>query len=96
MATRLAVRHGARLIALYVREYSIAQARWLRSSEEGLVFGKQADTPSQDIEQELDAHPAGLRVERYPFRGRHKLAFESYPRPVGGSPVTTTTSTGGG
>jgi hypothetical protein len=35
-------------------------------------------------------------VERYPFRGRHKLAFESYPRPVGGSPVTTTTSTGGG
>ena len=35
-------------------------------------------------------------LERYPFRGRHELAFESYPRPVGGSPVTTTTSAGGG
>ena len=35
-------------------------------------------------------------LERYPFCGRHELAIESYPRPVGGSPVTTTTSAGGG
>jgi tetratricopeptide (TPR) repeat protein len=36
------------------------------------------------------------KVDRYPFCGRHELAFKSYPRPVGGSPVTTTTSAGGG
>ena len=37
-----------------------------------------------------------VMVDRYPFCGRHELAFKSYPRPVGGSPVTTTTSAGGG
>jgi hypothetical protein len=62
MAMRVAVRHGARLTARYVREYSIAQARRLKSSGQGLVSGMQAEAPSQDIEQELDAHAAGLRV----------------------------------
>jgi transposase len=43
-----------------------------------------------------DEKSIGGDVDRYPFCGRHELAFKSYPRPVGGSPVTTTTSAGGG
>ncbi|WP_255555067.1 universal stress protein [Trinickia mobilis] len=71
MAIRLAVRHGARLTALYVREYSIAQAQRLKSSELGLVSGKQADALSQDIEQELNAHAAELQV----LLGEHGHAY---------------------
>jgi len=60
------------------------------------------DTLSEEVSLEQhgfadeDAVQAGKALERYPFCGRHELAFKSYPRPVGGSPVTTTTPAGGG
>jgi hypothetical protein len=34
-------------------------------------------------------------LDWYPFFGHHELMSRNYPRPVGGSPVTTPTPAGG-
>jgi len=56
LAVDLATRHGARLTALHVREYSIAQQRRLKASELGLVPGNETDQLNRLIEGEIDAN----------------------------------------
>lgn len=55
LAVDLAARHDARLIALHVRAYSIAQQRRLKASELGLVPGNKTYGLNRRIEGELDA-----------------------------------------
>src|SRR5580658_4108169 len=55
LAIDLATRHDARLTALHIREYSIAQQRRLKASELGLVPGKKTDRLIHLIKGEIDA-----------------------------------------
>jgi len=76
-----------------VKRFAQARDRYLAELAQALQEGSYRPQPVRRV---YIPKGKGRRLERYPFRGRHELAFESYPRPVGGSPVTTTTSAGGG
>lgn len=61
LAADLAFRHAARLSAIHVREYSVAQERRLRKSELGLVPGSGTEGPGVEIQRELDADTHEIR-----------------------------------
>jgi nucleotide-binding universal stress UspA family protein len=60
-ACDLAARHGARLTALYVPEYSIDQQHRLRSAELGLASGERTAALNRAIRRELDEDADALR-----------------------------------
>lgn len=62
LAMDLAQRHDAQLTALYVREYSIAQLRRVRTSELGLATSADKEKLEQALHQELDANARSLRT----------------------------------
>ena len=55
LAADLAIRHGSRLTALYVREPNDAQLRWHRSAEAGLVSAKDLHELERSIERSMQA-----------------------------------------
>jgi nucleotide-binding universal stress UspA family protein len=61
LAADLAIRHGSRLTALYVREPNDAQLRWHRSAEAGLVSAKDLHELERSIERSMQA--AAERLE---------------------------------
>jgi nucleotide-binding universal stress UspA family protein len=63
LAADLARRHGARLSALHVREYSIAQQHQLRSAELGLASSQRTDALTRDIDSALDRDADALRAQ---------------------------------
>ena len=62
LAADLAHRHGARLTALFVREYSIEQQHRLRAAELGLASGQRTEALTRDIVDELDSNADVLRA----------------------------------
>lgn len=61
LAADLAIRHGSRLTALYVREPNDAQLHWHRSAEAGLVSAKDLHELERSIERAMQA--AAERLE---------------------------------
>jgi nucleotide-binding universal stress UspA family protein len=55
LAAELAIRHGSRLTALYVREPNDAQLHWHRSAEAGLVSAKDLHELERSIERSMQA-----------------------------------------
>ncbi len=61
LAADLAIRHGSRLTALYVREPNAEQLHWHRSAEAGLVSAKDLHELEHSIERAMQA--AAERLE---------------------------------
>jgi nucleotide-binding universal stress UspA family protein len=78
----LAARHGARLTALHVREYSIDQQRRLRSAELGLASGERTAALNRAINSELDEDADALRSMLAQYQQNH--AIETVWRSVEG------------